>query len=783
MGPASRWGLRPGVGRFPVAAIGIAPCKIGRVTFNPASQPEPVTRGARDPHSPGVRIVDDGVDTVVYAPNATDVWLALFDSAAPDAHERDYRLLGPVAGMWHGHIGGVYAGSCYGFRAAGPWDPTHGMLFNPNKLLLDPYGRALAGEIDMGPALYAHATSEDSYPLYPMKPSPLDSAPQQARSVVVGEPFAMVPGPRTPWNETVIYEVHVKGFTEAREAIPPELRGTYAGLAHPESLRYLHELGVTAVELLPIHAKLAEPFLTERGLTNYWGYSTLSFFAPEPNYATEAARAAGPQAVIDEFRGMVSLLHEAGIEVILDVVYNHTCEGASSGPSVSWRGLADNVYYRLGPGGEHLDYTGCGNTVDISHPRVNQMVLDSLRYWVREMGIDGFRFDLAVTLGRTHPDFDTESPFFLTCLSDPILRSTKLIAEPWDIGPNGWRTGDFPLPFSTWNDRFRDTIRQFWLVDAAVQTAGGTPNAGLSELATRLSGSQDLYSGYQRAGQRTPRASVNLVTAHDGFTLRDLVCYDTKHNEANLEGNRDGSTNNRSWNHGFEGIAQTAEHIPEYLREYLVLSGDTTPEGLRAARLRSMRNILGTLLVSAGTPMILGGDEFGRTQYGNNNGYCLDNEITWMDWVFEPWQEKLQATVKYLLRLRQQHPALRPDAFLTGNMTGGDIVPDLVFYSVEGRPLTAAMWNDPTVRTMQMLRSDVRFGNSDVLVMFNGSTAPQRMRCATGRGAPFLLAWDSVWEDPQNYLREDDAGRLVAETVEPGRQVLLEPLSMRIYLT
>ena len=528
--------------------------------MSPTLEPQPAARAASDASDRirlGATLTGDGADFALAAPHATAVDLCLIDTddAGDVIAERRVGLHGPRLGVWSAHVPGVRAGQRYGYRVHGPWDPSEGMLFNPRKLLLDPYARAIDGAPQLGPELYAHAVEEDLSPTFvPFVPSELDSAGHVALGVVTGEQFAVVPGPKVPDGRTVVYETHVKGFTRTMPGVPPELRGTYAGLAHPASIEHLRSLGVTTVELLPIHAAFSEAFLLQRGRTNYWGYSTLSYFAPEPSYATATAQAAGPQAVLDELRGMVSLLHEAGLEVIMDVVYNHTCESGADGPTLSLRGLDNREYYLHAPHqpAQYIDVTGTGNTVDFRSTRAVQLVLDSLRYWAGDVGVDGFRFDLAVTLGRDASEFHPRHPLLIGMSTDPILRGVKLIAEPWDIGPGGWRTGQFPLPFHDWNDRYRGTVRSFWLRDAS-EISKGRLGSDLRDLATRLSGSADIFSYGELPGGRGPLGSVNFVTAHDGFTLRDLVSYDYKHNLANGEDNRDGTDDNRSWNHGFEG--------------------------------------------------------------------------------------------------------------------------------------------------------------------------------------------------------------------------------------
>ena len=557
---------------------------------------------ARDRTRLGATPVGDGTSFVVVAPHASAVDLCLLqtDGAGAVVSERRVGMHGPQRGAWGAHVSGVGPGQRYAYRVHGEWNPSEGLLANPRKLTLDPYARALEGAPVLGPEIFAHEVDADYNPLYvPFTPSALDSAGHVAVGVVTGPSFPVVPGPKVPQERTVIYETHVKGLTLNMSGVPPELRGTYAGLAHPVTVNYLKNLGVTTIEVLPIHASFSEVFLLTRGRTNYWGYSTLSYFAPEPSYATRAARRAGPQAVLDEVRGMVSILHEAGLEIIMDVVYNHTCESGMSGPSLSLRGLDDLEYYLHAPHrpAQYIDVTGTGNTVDFRSTRAVQLTLDSLRYWAGDVGVDGFRFDLAVTLGRNATEFHPHHPLLVGMATDPLLSGVKLIAEPWDVGPGGWRTGEFPAPFHDWNDRYRGTVRSFWLADVSEMTRG-RPGSGVRDLATRLAGSADMFSHGEYPGGRGPLASVNFVTAHDGFTLRDLVSYDHKNNLANGEDNRDGTDDNRSWNHGTDG------DVPEGI--------DAGP--LEVLRRRSSRNVLGTLLVSAGTPMLLGGDEMGRSQ-------------------------------------------------------------------------------------------------------------------------------------------------------------------------
>ena len=729
----------------------------------------------------GVYTSGDGLDVAVVARDAHAVDMCIFDE---EGAETRYALMGPRTGVWHGHIPGFGAGTRYGFRVHGPWDPDGGKFFNSHKLLLDPYGRGIEGAVDLRPAVYAHCVDEELYPSeYPMRRSPLDSAPHMPRSVVVDPSFPIAPRPHTPWETTVIYEIHVKGFTKNMPGVPPRLRGTYAGLAHPASVSYLKDLGITAVELLPVHAKCDEPFLTERGLTNYWGYSTLSFFAPQPSYATAESRAGGAQAVVDEFRGMVSLLHQASIEVILDVVYNHTCEGGDAGPSLSWRGLDSDLYYRHTTSRpvQTIDVTGTGNTVNVDHPKAIQMVLDSLRYWVRDMGVDGFRFDLAATLGRFATGFSPMHPLLIAMATDDDLAHAKLIAEPCDVCPGGWQTGNFPVPFSEWNDHYRGALRNFWLADVRAQASGHVVS-GPNDLATRLSGSQDVFEhGLGRL--RGPRASINFVTAHDGFTLADLTAYDRKHNTANLENNRDGSDDNRSWNHGVEGtLASNATH-PNAVTPYAILSNMTIAD-LRA---RSQRNILATLFVSSGTPMLLGGDEFGRTQYGNNNAYCQDDPISWIDWDLAEGQQAQIDTVSWLIALRRAHPVLRPDRFATGQPYGGDTIPDLSWYTAQGTPMPDYGWTDSRHRTFQILRSGLKWGDRDALIIINANLDDAHVTLPAGHDLDWLIAYSTVWESPAQggvgALRDPGELSLEVEHVTPRSTLSIEALSVTILLS
>ena len=724
--------------------------------------------GVPAPRGLGVHLRGDGVDVGIVAAQADRVELCLLDRG-PDGgwRERRYTLAGPVHGLWHGHVPGVRAGQHYGFRVHGRWDPAAGLRHNPAKLLLDPYARGLEGTLELRGEVYGHVVDRNLNPLYPDLPrDDRDSAPWVPHGVVLEDhPWSGAPRPFVPWSETVVYEAHVKGLTKLMPGMPEELRGTYAGLAHPVMIDHLRSLGVTTLELLPIQAIASEPFLLKRGLTNYWGYNTLGFFAPEPSYATQRAQDRGAAAVLDEVKGMVSLLHEAGIEVVLDVVYNHTAEAGADGPHLSWRGL-DNTGYYLHDGrspATYADLTGCGNTLDFRRSRVVQMALDSLRYWVERVGVDGFRFDLAVTLGRDAAEFSGRHPFLVALQTDPVLSTAKLIAEPWDLGPGGWRTGQFPYPVTEWNDRFRGASRTFWLSDAAALSHG---HAGhdLRDLATRLAGSADLFGHGEIPGGRGPTASLNFVTAHDGFTLADLVSYDHKDNRANLEDNRDGSDDNRSWNHGVEGS----------------VNRESDAAAILPLRRRSIRNLMGTLLLAAGTPMITAGDEMGRSQRGNNNAYCQDSEISWMSWDLKPWRADLLATTKYLLHLRRQHASLRPDRFSAGWFVGDDVIPDLAWYGVDGRVLDASAWHDRGNRVLQMLRSGEPFGDQDALLVLNGYLDQVEVELAIGRERGYTLMWDSAWEHPREIRAQ---AILSGVRVLAGERIEMEPLSMRLYLS
>ncbi len=636
----------------------------------------------------------EATNFAVWAPEGTAAWVCLFDE---DGAETRVRLTEHTLGVWHGALPGVAVGQRYGFRVDGPWDPAHGRRFNPAKLLLDPYARAITGEITPGPLPLAHGKD-------PRERDDRDSAPAVPRSVVVHDEFDWKGDTqlRTRWRDTVIYELHVKGFTQLHNEVPEPLRGTYAGLGTHTVTRYLNDLGVTAVELLPVHHFLTEPFVAERGMANYWGYNTIGYFAPHAPYA--AAGTLGEQ--VTEFKEMVRSFHRAGIEVILDVVYNHTAEGGPDGPTYSFRGLDDLGFYkRSGTGADHYwDVTGCGNTVDTTDTGALRLILDSLRYWVTEMHVDGFRFDLASALARTGHDIDMRGAFLTTIGQDPVLRHVKLIAEPWDASMDGYRVGSFPPPWVEWNDRYRDTLRDFW-----------RPGAGsVREVASRLAGSSDMYAD----DGRSPYASVNFVTAHDGFTLRDWTTYDRKHNEDNGEDNRDGTDGNRSWNCGVEG--------------------ETDDPDVIARRHRLAANMMATLCFSSGSPMITAGDERGRTQRGNNNAYVQDNEVSWVDWRPDDAWLDLYETTKTALRLRREHPTLRQRRHLDGSPTIEGGPKDLAWLHPEGREMEQRDWYDDDLQVVGMflsgdpLRSPGRHGeqqhDASFMVWLNAAEEPVAVR-------------------------------------------------------
>jgi isoamylase len=607
------------------------------------------------PHPLGATWDGLGVNFAVFSASATRVELCLFDLEGGTELER-IDLPEYTDEVWHGYLPDARPGTTYAFRVHGPFQPDAGFRFNPNKLLIDPYAKQLVGDLTWHDALFGYKVGD---PDADLSFDDRDSARYVPKARVIDPAFTWGrdQSPRVPWERTIVYEVHARGYTMKHPGVDEPLRGTFSGLMQRDVVQYIRSLGVTSVEIMPVHAFLDDRHLLEKGLSNYWGYNTICFFAPHTRYLATP--------FVNEFKEMVARFHDAGLEVILDVVYNHTAEGNEMGPTLSFKGIDNASYYRLAPDNRYyINDTGTGNTLNLSHPRVLQMVNDSLRYWATEMRIDGFRFDLATILGREEYGFDEGGGFLDSCRQDPVLSGVKLIAEPWDCGPGGYQVGGFPPGWAEWNDRFRDTVRGFWRGDDGV----------LPDLAARLTGSGDLFN---KRG-RKPWASVNFVTAHDGFTLRDVVSYDDKHNEANGEDNRDGHSNNLSWNHGVEGPTDDPE--------------------IQALRLRQMRNILATLLLSQGTPMILAGDEFGRTQGGNNNAYCQDSDIGWVDWEVDAEGEGLVRFVRQLIGLRQSHPMLRRARFLTGAYNEELDVKDVTWLDPAGTEMGQEQWQDPSAR-------------------------------------------------------------------------------------
>jgi glycogen operon protein len=664
-----------------------------------------VLPGWRDPLGATVR--DGGVNFAVASSSADGVELCLFDD---DGGETRIDLVDYDAGVWHAFVEGVRPGQRYGYRATGPYSPRDGVRCNQAKLLLDPYARATTGGVTFGPEVLGYDPAD------PERPSLLDSAGHVPRSIVVDPTFAWPDGPPLiprRYADSVIYEVHVKGYTMTHPGVPPELRGTYAGLGHEAAIAHLVDLGVTAVELLPVHQSVPEASIARRGLTNYWGYNTIGFFAPHDGYSAEV-RAGRPGGQVAEFKAMVANLHAAGLEVLLDVVFNHTAEGDHLGPTLCHRGLDNPAYYRLDPSDRrlYLDTTGCGNAVNAGDPLGLQLIMDSLRYWVTEMHVDGFRFDLAPTLARQDGGFDGASAFFDLVSQDPVVSRAKLIAEPWDVGQgDSYDIGRFPALWSEWNGRYRDSVRDFWR----------RRDGMLGELATRWCGSADLYGG----SRRRPSASVNFVTVHDGFTLRDLVSYERKHNEANGEDNRDGTDDNRSSNGGVEG--------------------PTDDPAVLARRADESRGLLTTLLLSAGVPMLLGGDEIGRTQLGNNNAYCQDNPLTWLDWAHV--DDEMLTYTRRVIALRHNHPAFRRRRYLVGVEAS-----DIQWFTPSGRPMTGDDWANPQARS--------------IAISIDGDRHPDRRADGTLAVDDDLVILVNGWWEPLTFVLPAPDGQTGSWRVE-----------------
>ncbi|MDZ3837589.1 MAG: glycogen debranching protein GlgX [Rhodospirillales bacterium] len=646
-----------------------------------------------------------GVNFALFSENATKVELCLFDEKGKREIERVV-LPEYTNEIWHGYLPDLRPNQLYGYRVHGPYEPLAGHRFNPNKLLIDPYAKSLIGGLKWHDANFGY---QIGHPDKDLSLDTRDNARYMPKCRVVDTAFTWGDdrAPKTEWHESVVYEMHVKGFTVRLPEVPEARRGSFEGLSAQAAVDYLKALGVTAVELLPVQAFLDDRHLIEKGLTNYWGYNTLAFFAPDPRYLVTER--------LGEFKTFVQVMHAAGIEVILDVVYNHTAEGSEMGPTLSFRGVDNASYYHLVPGNQryYMDFTGCGNVFDLRHPRVLQLVMDSLRYWVEEMHVDGFRFDLATTLAREeHGGFDHHSGFLDSIRQDPTLSRVKLIAEPWDVGDGGYRLGGFPAGWAEWNDRYRDTVRRFWKGDGGV----------MPDFATRITGSSDIFNSHGRR----PWASVNFVTAHDGFTLADTVAYNDKHNEANLEDNRDGTSNNNSWNCGAEG--------------------DTDDPEIKALRLRQRRNMLTTLLVSQGLPMMVAGDEFGRSQGGNNNAYCQDSEISWIDWNIDEENQKFLEFTKRLIQLRREHIVFHRNRYFHRRFIPGTKIQDITWLNPDGSEMGDDDWADP--------------GRSWLSFLIRGEAGEYHLT-ATGEEQPdesFLVMMNANHEDREWTIPELDVG-------------------------
>ena len=699
-----------------------------------------VWRGS--PYPLGATWDGEGVNFALFSENATKVELCLFDEDDPAKEAHRIPIEERTDLVWHAYLPEVRPGQYYGYRVHGPYEPEQGHRFNAAKLLIDPYAKAISGTIDWSEAMFGYRVGD---PAADLSRDDRDNAANVPKGVVIEEAFSWGGDKllHTPWDQTVIYEVHVKGFTARHPDVPEQHRGTYAGLAARSSIDHLKALGVTAVELLPVHHFVRDKHLTDRGLANYWGYNSIGFFSPDIRYVSSPVRGRH----IREFKTMVKTLHSAGIEVILDVVYNHTGEGNHLGPTLSFRGIDNAVYYRLVDDNRryYMDYTGTGNTLNVRHPRSLQLVMDSLRYWVTHMHVDGFRFDLASALARELHEVDRLSAFFDIIHQDPVISQVKLIAEPWDVGEGGYQVGNFPVGWAEWNGKYRDTIRRYWKGD------GGQ----VAELGYRFTGSSDLYE----VDGRRPHASINFVTAHDGFTLQDLVSYDHKHNEANGEENRDGTDDNQSWNCGVEGPTDNPDIIT--LRE------------------RQKRNMLATLLLSQGVPMICGGDEIGRTQQGNNNAYCQDNEMSWYDWKLDGPARSLLAFTQRLIALRREQPVLRRRQFFQGRRIRGSEVKDIAWFRPDGKEMTDEDWNQGYARSLTLrLAGDAleekdyqggHISGETLLVLLNGHHEPLTFTLpAHRRGVRWEQLMSTMEPGQQKHvlLKGGDPCELAARSLE-----------------
>lgn len=672
------------------------------------------------PYPLGATYDGEGVNFALFSENATGVTLCLFDHDEKETAR--VKVTEHTDQVWHVYLPGIQAGQLYGYRVDGPWDPENGLLFNESHLLLDPYAKAINGRIDWSDAMFGYDVQRDDEDrdLYKKE---FDSADGMPKSIVIDPRFDWEDdqSPNIPLHKSIIYEAHVKGLTATHPELDPSVQGTYKGLADPKVIDYLKQLGVTAVELMPVHQFVNDRHLVENGLSNYWGYNSIGFFSPHSSYSSSGT--AGQQVV--EFKEMVKALHKAGLEVILDVVYNHTAEGNHYGPTLCFKGIDNKAYYRLVEDNPrfYMDYTGTGNSLNMLHPRALQLVMDSLRYWITEMHVDGFRFDLASTLARGLMEVGRLSTFLDTIHQDPIISQVKLIAEPWDIGEGGYQVGNFPVLWAEWNGKYRDSVRKFWRAD----------ESQVAELAYRLSGSSDLY----KLNGRQPSASINFITAHDGFTLNDLVSYDEKHNEANGEDNNDGESHNNSWNCGVEG--------------------PTDDPGINALREQQKRNFMATLLLSQGVPMITSGDEYGRTQFGNNNVYCQDNEISWFNWEWEDKHKAFFEFTRKLIEIRKSSPIFQRRRFFQGRNIHGEDVKDIRWIGPDGKDMTADEWDTSFVRSLGM--------------MLNGQVMDEVDEQGNViKDGVYLILVNAYWEAVEYQLpdnHETDGWRLILDTAQP----------------
>ncbi len=702
------------------------------------------------PYPLGATWDGSGVNFALFSENATAVELCLFDSEG--GNETRIPIVNQTDQVWHIYLPEARPGLLYGFRANGPHEPREGHRFNPAKLLRDPYAKAISGLLEWNDAHFGYIIG---HPEADLAKDDRDSAPYSPKCIVIDQAFTWGEDvrPNIPWDKTIIYEAHVKGLSQLAPFVPEELRGTYAGLRSPAVVEYLLSLGITAIELMPVHQFVHDRFLTDKGLKNYWGYNTINFFAPHAAYAYR--RDNGRQ--VDEFKTMVKTLHRDGIEVILDVVYNHTAEGNHLGPTICFRGIDNSAYYRLVNEDKryYFDFTGTGNTLNMLHPRTLQLIMDSLRYWIEEMHVDGFRFDLAATLARELHEVNRLGTFFDIIHQDPVISNVKLIAEPWDLGAGGYQVGNFPVLWTEWNGEYRDSVRHFWKGD----------EGQLGNFAWRLTGSSDLYAS---TGRR-PYASINFVTAHDGFCLRDLVSYNQKHNEANLDDNRDGSDNNMSWNCGAEG--------------------ETEDEEINRLRVRQQKNFITTLLLSQGVPMILGGDETSQTKGGNNNTYCQDSEISWMHWDMDERQREILKFTRAVIKLRKEHPVFRRQSFFRGRSMRNPNLKDLAWFRPDAKEMTPRDWDDPFGRCISMILAGDAMDEFDergnpifddtMLVMINAHFEPVTFVMPPSRSAVKRPRSKGVWILELDTARE--SGQYASQPLRPGKQLEMSPRSVAVF--